>query len=91
MNYLIDLRSDGQGTYYTTAKAAGSDLLRHWVVRRSQDRGQNWEVLDDFLGTGNLGASALSVLIDTLGDVYVGGWEFVLGSNRGAVIRRLVP
>lgn len=65
--------TDSRARVFVVGEAISSDNATHWIVRRSQDSGLNWDTVDDFgtvAGTGTASAYSVVVVKDV---IYVSG------------------
>lgn len=69
---------DKKGNIYVAGRGQDdSGWLTHWLVQKSTDGGQTWELISDFNFVKGKYAGAQAIHIDQGGTIYVGGygWE----------------
>jgi hypothetical protein len=64
---------DASGNIFTVGYAIDGSSVKHWLVRKSSDRGGSWMTVDDFVYPGGTASKPFTVGIDASGNVYVGG------------------
>lgn len=84
---LNALRTDSKGNVYAFG-TVGDSAQDHWIVRKSSDRGNSWQTVDDFHlehTTGISGLGTFQTAIDTNDNVYALGEISTTFDHKGTI------
>ena len=87
-NLAEAVTADGAGNIYVAGLgSAPSNLMFHWIVRKSSDGGATWTTDDNYQLAATKNAVASGIGVDAIGDVYVAGYAVDSSSVRHAILR----
>ncbi|MEQ1878129.1 MAG: hypothetical protein ABL958_15915, partial [Bdellovibrionia bacterium] len=82
-SFANQMLSVNSSLYFSASVVVGTS--RHWRLYRSDDRGETWEIVDDFQSGLNLDAQAFGIATDATGAVYVAGSATIGGRETWTV------
>jgi len=87
-NMAEAVTGDGAGNVFVAGLgSAPSNLMSHWIVRKSGDGGATWTTSDNFRLASTKNAVASGAGVDASGNVYVAGYGIDSNNVRHAVLR----
>lgn len=87
---FTDVSIDSAGSVYVAGMYTTQDNLSHSLVRRKA--AGTWATADDFIYSGSLyGSESYSLVIDTSGDVFVGGYSSDASGVSHWIVRSTDP
>ncbi len=79
---------DLDGNYYVTGIALDSNNIRHWITRKSTDKGTTWATVDDYQADANNHAGAYEIKTDQDGSIYALGYGIDGGGKYHWIVRK---
>ncbi len=75
-------------TMYAVGTSISSSKVGTWIVKKTSDKGSNWSVVDIYTLEPSHNSEARKAVIDSLGNIFVGGYGFDSSSILHWIVRK---